>query len=146
MGAMEAVSLWWASGWGSLGTLTKYTRRISKMRWNMICRVPALSMIVLFGSVAHAGSVQSNDLQVTIVSAYSDGRSILVQTEPRPDITGLTCNNNFWLVLEGSELGFDTIVSFILTAHATGKRVQITAEDNGGSDFCKLTRITLMPQ
>ena len=102
-------------------------------------------LIAFIPSVCFGANKTTNDVKITIISSDIGQTHILLQTDPRPDISGLGCTNNYWLMLynNNGDAAFKTILSMLLTAHATGKNVSVVSDDNNGGEFCKLSRLIL---
>jgi len=90
-----------------------------------------------------AATKDTIDVVVTQLSSNFDQTHILVQTTPRPDISGLNCTNNYWLILNNSAISSKNMLTLLLTAHATGKKVIVHSSDINNSEFCQLQRITI---
>jgi hypothetical protein len=100
-----------------------------------------LSLLLPF--TALAARVDTSDVVVKLVSVDIVSGIVLVQTHPRPNISGLSCTNNFWLRLPHGDNGSNAALSILLTTKATEMKVIVTAEDNDGSEYCKLSRIVI---
>lgn len=103
----------------------------------------------MFMSIPNSFSATKDTLnvEVSLLSVWTTANgNVLVQTNPRHSMEGLTCSNNYWLVLAKGDIGFETTLTMLLASQAKGSKVHITASDNGGSDFCLLSRVTTLSQ
>ncbi len=110
----------------------------------MKIRLVVKSILLAIAILPHAviaAYKESADLRVVMVSVWSQNGDVLVQTDPRPDISGLTCSSDHWLVLNQGEPGYQAALSLLLAAQSTRTSVVVRAEDNSGSQFCKLSRV-----
>jgi len=87
----------------------------------------------------------TSNVTVALISVWTNNGDVLVQTNPRPDISGLTCTNDYWLRLNKSEVGFDATLAMLLSAHAAKHNISVSAQDNDGDDFCRLRRVIILP-
>jgi hypothetical protein len=94
------------------------------------------------GSTAYKDSA---DVKIEFISAWSSNGQILVQTSPRYDISGLTCTDDYWLVLNKNEEGYQPALSLLMSAQASGAKVVVRADDSSGEQFCRLSRIITKP-
>ncbi len=112
------------------------------MQWVKKIKLVIISTSLILASHFSAAGVQTKNVEVALLSlSLNSNGNILVQTSPRPNLTGLTCTNSYWLVLGSDEVGFETSVSMLLSAQATKNPIDITAENNGSSDYCLLRRV-----
>ena len=100
-----------------------------------------VALIVGFMGSAQAAYKDSSDVKVKLISVWSLSGGVLLQTEPKPDISGLTCSNDYWLVLSTTAAGYQPTIAMLMAAQATGKSITVRAEDNSGNEFCLLSRI-----
>jgi len=82
----------------------------------------------------------TNDVKIKLISVWTANGDVLIQTEPRHNISGLNCTNDYWLTLNKNEPGFQATLSMLLSAQATQKPVLVRAQGEGG-EFCRLTRV-----
>ena len=101
----------------------------------------ALVFMMAMSIFAHAAYKDTNSVKVNQISVWTNTGSILVQTTPRPDISGLNCSNDYWLVLDKNDAGYQAALSMLLSAQATQKSVNVSAEENGGGECCRLRRV-----
>lgn len=115
---------------------SKHTKKGNLMR-------KAILIVAIFCCSNAIGAVQStSDLFVELISVFNSG-TIYVQTNPRHDLTGLTCTSDFWLELPAvGTAPHDAMLATLLAAHHSGAKVIITADDSGGGQFCRLDRVT----
>ena len=92
-----------------------------------------------------AATVTTSNVKVVAVSVYTGTGQVLVETDPRPDISGLDCTSDYWLILsdDSNTSGYRATLSVLLTAEATQTNVDVRADNNGGNQFCKLGRVVL---
>lgn len=83
----------------------------------------------------------TDNAKIHLISAWSDNGNILVQTNPKHDISGLSCTNDYWLALDKDSEGYQAILSMLLSAQASKINVKVRAQDNGTNQFCRLSRI-----
>lgn len=86
-------------------------------------------------------SKETSNVKVEMLSVWTNSGDILVQTSPKPDISGLTCTNDYWLMLDKVELGHQEVLSMLLSAQISKIKLTVRAEDNNGHEFCRLSRI-----
>lgn len=99
--------------------------------------------ITVFSSSLCSAYIDTVNVKIKRISAYSlNNGNILVQTEPRHNMEGLSCTNDYWLVLAQSDPGFENTLSMLLTAQTAQIEVIVRAENNGASAFCLLSRLT----
>ncbi len=96
---------------------------------------------VLIASNVNAAFKDTNNVKVEMISVMSKSGNISVRTTPRPDLSGLTCTNNNWLVLYKDDIGYNATLAMLLSAQATQKAIKISAEDDNGNEWCKLRRV-----
>ena len=92
-----------------------------------------------FTSIA---ATKDTEAKVEFLSVWTSNGELLVQTNPKHDITGLDCTNNYWLTLKKSEPGYEATLSILLSAQITQNNVVFRAE-GGNGEFCRLTRVIL---
>lgn len=101
-----------------------------------------LVLICTFLSVfANADYIDTDNVTVELISVWSNDGGLLVQTSPKPNISTLSCTNDYWLVLQKDEGGYEAILSMLLAAQLAKTKITVRAEDNGGEVFCKLSRV-----
>lgn len=111
------------------------------MKSSKLTQILCLLPILLSVSAAYAASKDTNNVKVKLISVWTSNGNILVQTNPRANILGLTCTNDYWLVLYKNDLGYQAALSMLLSAQVTQKGVSVSAEDNSGNEFCRLRRV-----
>ena len=87
----------------------------------------------------------SGDVKVEFISVWSSTGDTLIQTSPRHDISGLSCTDNYWLVLDKSKGGFEPALALLMSAQASGARIVVRYDDEGGGKFCRLSRVITKP-
>ncbi|NOX75835.1 MAG: hypothetical protein GXP17_04320 [Gammaproteobacteria bacterium] len=99
--------------------------------------------IILFVTSAQsmAAYKDSNNVKIKLISVWSQNGNILVQTNPRPDVSDLTCTSDYWITLDKNDPGYQATLSLLLSAQATQRGVNVRVDDSFGSQFCKLTRV-----
>lgn len=102
-----------------------------------------LALFTIISMPTFAGTLQTGNLVISQISAWSDNGTIAVQTEPRHSMQGLNCTNDYWLFMEADAVGYDAIVALLINAQATQIPVIVEANDEIGGDFCRLSRLTL---
>ena len=85
----------------------------------------------------------TGNVTIKLVSVWTDSGDILVQTNPRHDISGLNCSSDYWLKLNKSNPGYEGALSILLSAQATQSKVTVRAYDDQGTDFCRLDRVII---
>jgi len=102
-----------------------------------------LCLLFFLPAYAFSAALVTKDIKIDIVSAYSDGGNVLVQTNPRHSIQDLGCESDYWLTLNPDVPGYQTLLSMLLSAHATQQPVSVVVDDTDSTKFCKLTRLSL---
>ncbi len=93
---------------------------------------------------ANAAYKDTIGVKVKLISSYvTNNGNVLVQTDPKPDISGLNCTDDYWLVLAKGDPGFEGALSMLLAAYSTQTNLIVRAEENTGTTFCTLSRVTL---
>ena len=100
-----------------------------------------LILAVVFSRFANALYKDTNNVKVKLISVWTSSGDILVQTEPRANIEGLTCTKDYWLILEKNTEGFESTLSMLLTAQTSKQSILISAIDNADNDYCKIRRV-----
>ncbi|GAB4193537.1 MAG: hypothetical protein Tsb002_24090 [Wenzhouxiangellaceae bacterium] len=93
-------------------------------------------------SIVSAAFKDTDNVTVELISVWVASGDILVQTNPKPDITGLGCTNDFWLTLDKDDLGYEATLSMLLSAQVSRKNIIVRADDTLGGEFCRLTRVS----
>lgn len=99
-------------------------------------------IIFLFVPLASASAKDTSGLTVKLLSVWASDGGVLVQTEPKHSIEGLNCTDNYWLQLSKQAVGYDAILSMLLSAQVTQAKVTVRAGDSG-KKFCVLERVIL---
>ena len=94
-------------------------------------------------STTYADYRDTGNVTIKLVSVWTDSGDILVQTNPRHDISGLNCSSDYWLKLNKSNSGYEGALSILLSAQATQSKVTVRAYDDQGTDFCRLDRVII---
>ncbi|MFT5084350.1 MAG: hypothetical protein ACI9Y1_002404 [Lentisphaeria bacterium] len=99
-------------------------------------------LCTLSGS-ALAANKDSPNRYVNQISVWGHSGDILVQTYPRHAIEGLQCTDDYWLRLNKSDEGFQSMLSMLIAAQMADKPILIRAEDDGDGNqpYCRLQRI-----
>lgn len=92
-----------------------------------------------------ATTKDSSNLKVQLISAWASSGGILLQTNPKHSVAGLSCTNDYWLELNKNQPGYQTILSMLLSAQVTQKNITVRAIDDNNSDFCRLERVIITP-
>jgi len=92
-----------------------------------------------------ATTKDSNNVKVQLVSAWASSGGILLQTNPKHSISGLSCTSDYWLELDKNQPGYQAILSMLLSAQATQKTITVRAVDDNSSNFCRLERVITTP-
>ncbi|WP_072682473.1 hypothetical protein [Arcobacter sp. LA11] len=100
-----------------------------------------LAMFVSIISL-HGASLSTTNVKINMISTYSDGIAH-VQTIPRHDITGLSCTNDYWAILDTNKPESKAIYSALIAAKMADKQIHIEVNDTGSDTFCNLHRITI---
>ncbi len=106
-----------------------------------VSKIVFLLSMMFLSHAAMAAYKDTSNVTIQLISVWTSSGDILVQTNPKPDITGLTCTNDYWLTLDKDDLGYQATLSMLLSAQATQRKVNISAQDNNGDQFCKLRRV-----
>ena len=104
-----------------------------------------LPMVLFFSASANSTYKDTFNVKVDLLSAWSISGAVLVQTDPRPNITGLSCSNDYWLILNKVDLGYDAMFSMLLVAQTMQTPIIVRAENNGNNQFCHLSRVITLP-
>ena len=97
---------------------------------------------ILFTLPAFAAYKDTGNVTVNLVSMWANG-GLLVQTSPKHNIEGLNCESDYWLKLDKSYEGYNEMLSMALAAQMAGKKITVRANDDSGTDFCRLDRIII---
>lgn len=100
-----------------------------------------ITILFAISTQSVAAYKDSNNVKIKLISVWSQNGNILVQTDPKTNISGLSCTNDYWVTLDKNDLGYQATLSLLLSAQATQRDVIIRADDGFGSEFCKLTRV-----
>ncbi len=101
-----------------------------------------LIFLCLFSGSALAAYKDSTNRYVKQISVWGHTGDVLVQTYPRHDIDGVQCTDDYWIRLNKSDEGFQTMISMLIAAQMADKPIIIRAEDDGiGQPYCRLQRI-----
>jgi hypothetical protein len=104
--------------------------------------------IILIATISfgvQATTKDSSNVKVQLISAWASSGGILLQTNPKHSIEGLSCTNDYWLELDKNQPGYQAILSMLLSAQATQKTITVRAVDDNSSDFCRLERVITTP-
>ncbi len=100
---------------------------------------------LLLSAPVYAAQLDSSNVKVQLISVWASSGDVLLQTNPRHNIAGLACSNDFWLVLDKDQLGYEGILSLLLSAQAQQSNITVRAVDDIGSNFCRLERVVTQP-
>ncbi|MCB1214370.1 MAG: hypothetical protein KDK66_02720 [Deltaproteobacteria bacterium] len=100
-------------------------------------------LLTFLPSLSFGTGLMTANVKVAILSSTNNQDVMLVQTNPKHSITGLACTSDYWSVLYKNEPNYETTLAILLSAHATGKNVDITVDDSNGGDFCRLSRVVI---
>lgn len=109
------------------------------MRHLIFCCV---GVCLLWGSAAVANTLDSSGLTIKLLSVWADDGGVLVQTEPKHSIEGLSCTGDYWLRLSKDAAGYEALLSVLLSAQATQSKITVRAGESG-SEFCNLERVII---
>lgn len=110
----------------------------------MIKTIFLTANLMLFSTLTMAASHKdTSDVNIELVSVWTSDGDVLVQTNPRHDISGLTCTDNYWLVLDKSAIGYETTLSMLLAAQASSAKVTVRASDDNSHNICRLSRLVI---
>lgn len=107
--------------------------------------IKLILLSLLFSVPVYAAHVDSSNVKVQLISVWASSGDVLLQTNPRHNITGLGCGNDFWLVLDKDQPGYDGILSLLLSAQAQQTNITVRAVDDSGPGFCRLERVVTQP-
>lgn len=114
-----------------------------KNQKNNIVRTFAVVAFMLFPVSLFAATTLTSGT-ITKIDATSYSGDIKVQLTPRPNIVGLTCPSDFWLILKSDGPNYKQMVASLLTSKAAGFDVQLGADDtNLTGSFCELSRLVI---
>ncbi len=103
------------------------------------------NIIVLFcvflSSYASAAYKDTHNVTVSQISAWGSSGNVLIQTNPKANIDGLNCGSDYWLKLNKSDEGYQTLISLLLATQMSGKKITVRAVDDSGTDYCRLERV-----
>ena len=98
--------------------------------------------VCMFAFSAHAAYRDSSGRYVKQISVWGHTGHVLVQMEPRHDIEGLQCTDDYWLVLNKTDEGYETMLSMLIAAQIADKPILVRAEDDRrDQSYCRLQRI-----
>ena len=100
--------------------------------------------ILLFHFSTEAAWKDTHNVEVKLISVWASNGGVLVQTNPKPNIEGLSCSDNYWLSLGKSSEGYDALLSLLLTAQASKQKITVRANNNGSEPFCRLERVIIL--
>ena len=100
-----------------------------------------VALLLIFSAQSMAAFKDYKVVKVRFISVWSASGGILVQINPKPDLSGLTCTNDYWLTLDKNVSGYEAALSLLLSAQASQRNVTVRADDSSGSEFCKLVRV-----
>lgn len=104
----------------------------------------AVILVITFIEGSYAANTVTNNVTISKIDATKYNGDIRVQTEPRPNISGLACTSNFWLVLKPSNPSFEEIYAFLLSAKISNLTVTVGADDEIlTGQFCELSRLVV---
>ncbi len=118
-----------------------YSIAIYKMR--SILNKLLLVFISILPSLVFAANRDTANTYVKQISVWGHSGGVLIQMNPRPNIEGLGCTDDYWLRLNKSDEGYETMLSMLIAAQVTNKPILVRAEDDGDSTqpYCRLQRI-----
>lgn len=108
-------------------------------------KVMAVAATLMFSSsAAFAANTLTSGVKITRIDATAASGNIRVQTEPRPDVSGLGCGTDFWLVLRADSPNYKQLVAAVLTAKAADFTGTVGADDTTITDgFCEFSRFVI---
>ncbi|SMF24239.1 hypothetical protein SAMN02745866_01571 [Alteromonadaceae bacterium Bs31] len=84
------------------------------------------------------------NVNIEMISVWGSTGQALVQTNPKHNIEGLKCTGDYWLTLEKTDAGYQSLLSMLIAAQVSGKIVTVRAEDdNLVESFCRLQRVII---
>ncbi len=106
----------------------------------IICAI-AISLIA---SVSYAANVTTDNTLVNTISVWTKDGVLLLQTNPRHQLPP-GCTNDYWLVMDKNDLGYQATLAMLLSAQAQKKAISVTADDRftTSKGFCGLTRVVI---
>ncbi|WP_218418481.1 hypothetical protein [Alteromonas lipotrueae] len=107
--------------------------------------VQFLTLLFISDCALGASYKDTDNVNIHLISVWTSNGEVLVQTNPKHDVSGLSCTNNFWLVLKKDSAGYEATLSMLLSAQATRTNVTVRASDDNSNDFCRLSRLVLKP-
>jgi len=108
---------------------------------NKVGKVLLIAASIVFSCSALAANTLTTGVKVTKIDATTYNGDIKVQTAPRPNIAGLACSSDFWLILRADSANYKQLLAALLTAKAADFTVSIGADDtNLTGNFCELSR------
>lgn len=100
-----------------------------------------LFVIFSFSASVLASHKDSSGLLVAQISVWGASGDILIQTNPKHSIEGLSCESDYWLKLRKTDEGSQALLSMLMAAQLANKTVLVRAVDDAGTDFCRLERV-----
>jgi len=100
-------------------------------------------LAITLASFSHGDYKDTSNIKIKLISVWTSSGDILVKTNPKHNIQGLSCTSDYWLKLSETALGYDGTLSMLLSAQATQAKVTIRAIDDQGTDFCRLDRVII---
>lgn len=99
-------------------------------------------LVLLVSSGVFAEWKDSSSVSVELISVWGKTGDALIQTNPKATITDLKCTDNYWLTLDKTDPGFQSIMAMLLAAQMSGKTITVRAEDDGVTkSYCRLARV-----
>lgn len=101
-----------------------------------------IALSVIFSANAFAANTLTSGVKITKIDATTYNGDIKVQTSPRPNISGLACTSDFWVVLRADSANYKSLLAALLTAKAADFTVSVGADDvNPVGTFCEFSRL-----
>lgn len=74
-------------------------------------------------------------------NSVNGASDVLVQTEPRHSIEGLSCASDYWMILTPDDVGHEIMVTLLKNAQKLQLPVTVNVIDDTSPDFCRLNRV-----
>ena len=113
-------------------------------KYKSVKQFVALSFLLLVSSASFSAGKNLTNLKVQMLSAHDHVALILVQTNPRPDLSGLSCTSDFWLTLAKNTENYEEIYSMLLAASVSQQNLFIGIEDVAGEEACRIRRVAIV--
>ena len=100
-------------------------------------------IFIFISASSIANNKDTHNSYVNQISVWGNSGDILIQMEPRPNIEGLSCTDDYWLRLRKNDEGFESMLSLLIASQMANKAISVRAEDDnaGSQSYCRLQRV-----